>query len=131
MNVALKLTTVTQMQFVQTLQAVSSARANQAILVLEQAVKMSMNAAQGRTPATRTRYALIQPAASLALAILATKGREQIVQKTTVGAGTTATSTPFAKICQGRTVFRACVHRDSRQWAVVARDHPAHAQPTR
>ena len=53
MNAALKLTIATRMQFVRTHLAVSSAPANRASLVLEQqAVKMSMNAALGHTTAT-------------------------------------------------------------------------------
>ena len=65
------------------------------------AVKTSMSAAQARTTATRMRLARTRSAASRALAMLDTKGREQVAPKMTAWAGTSVTSTPSAKTCQG------------------------------
>ncbi len=89
------------MQVALILQAVSSAHANPASLVQEQAVKISTSAAQARTTATRMRLARTRSAASRALAMLDTRGREQAAPKMTVWAGTAVTSTPSAKTCQG------------------------------
>ena len=72
-------------------------------LVLEhsQRVQMSTSAAQASTTATRMRLARTRSAASHALAMLDTRGREQAAPKMTVWVGTAVTSTPSAKTCQG------------------------------
>ena len=110
------------------LQEASCAHASPVTLGTEQAVKISMSAAQARTTATRMRLAQIRSATSRALAMLDTKGREQAASKMTAWAGTAVTSTPSAKTCQGLTIFCVCARQDSRRWALDVPDHRAPAQ---